>query len=82
MRLNPVMVLTLVISMGGWAVTASLQAQAPSNDASITMMDSCSDNDPAYDPFGGCPEGEPFPGSNSYRGDVTVDEFFALLFSP
>lgn len=81
MRLKSVMV-AVVISIGAWAVTATLQAQARSNDANITMMDDCSDDDPAYDAFGGCPEGAPFPGSNSYRGDVTVAEFFTLLFSP
>jgi hypothetical protein len=46
------------------------------------MMDNCADNDPAYAPFGGCPEGAPFPGSKSYGGNVTVAEFFDLLTSP
>jgi plastocyanin len=82
MRLNSVMVLSLVIGMGAWIVTTTLQAQSRSNDAKVTMMDNCSQNDSAYDAFGGCPEGAPFPGSNSYRGDVTVAEFFALLTSP
>lgn len=82
MRLKSVPLLALVIGMGAWMVTTTLQAQARSNDANITMMDNCSENDPDYDPFGGCPEGEPFPGSRSYRGDVSVAEFFELLFSP
>jgi plastocyanin len=82
MRFRPVALLALAIGMGGWVVTTSLQAQARSNDAKITMMDNCSENDPAYVPFGGCPEGAPFPGSRSYHGDVSVAEFFALLFSP
>lgn len=64
-----------------WMVT-TLHGQARSNDANVTMMDDCSPSDPGYGPFGGCPEGAPFPGSNSYRGDVSLDEFFALLFSP
>jgi plastocyanin len=72
-------VLTLAI---GWMITTSPQAQVRSRDANITMMDNCSEDDPAYDQFGGCPEGAPFPGSRSYTGDVTVAEFFALLFSP
>ena len=38
MRLISVLV-AVVISIGGWAVTATLQAQARSNDANITMMD-------------------------------------------
>jgi plastocyanin len=46
------------------------------------MMDNCSEDDPAYNGFVGCPQGAPFPGSPSYAGDVTVAEFFALLFSP
>ena len=82
MRLKWVLLLAVALGMSGWAVTTTLQAQARSNDANITMMDNCSDSDPAYAPFGGCPEGAPFPGSNSYAGDVTVAEFFALLFSP
>jgi len=82
MRLKWVPLLALVMGVGGWVVTTTLQAQSRSNDANITMMDNCSDSDPAYNAFGGCPEGAPFPGSNSYRGDVSVAEFFALLFSP
>ena len=82
MRLKWVPLLAVVLGMGGWVVTTTLQAQARSSDANITMMDNCADDDPAYDPFGGCPEGAPFPGSNSYTGDVSVAEFFALLFSP
>jgi len=60
MRLRLVVLLALVIGMGGWMVTTTLQAQARSNDANISIMDNCSDNDPGYDPFGGCPEGAPF----------------------
>ena len=71
-----------MIALGGWKVTTTLQAQARSNDANITIMDNCAENDPGYDAFGGCPETAPFPGSNSYHGDVSVNEFFALLFSP
>ena len=82
MRLKSVMVLALVLAIGQWVVTTTLKAQPRSTDANIAMMDNCSDNDPDYDPFGGCPEGAPFPGSSSYDGDVTVNEFFALLFSP
>jgi plastocyanin len=63
-------------------VTSVLQAQVRSNDANVAIMDDCSQSDDAYDAFGGCPEGAPFPGSNSYGGDVTVVEFFELLFSP
>jgi hypothetical protein len=63
-------------------VTTALQAQVRSNDATITMMNNCSTDEPAYESFGGCPEGAPFPGSKSYKGDVTLTEFFRLLFSP
>ena len=72
----------VVVAVAGWTVSTALKAQVTSNDANIAMMDNCSDADAAYDAFGGCPEGAPFPGSNSYSGDVTVDEFFSLLFSP
>jgi plastocyanin len=82
MHLKWVPLLAVALGMTGWAVTTTLQAQARSNDANITMMDNCSDSDPDYAPFGGCPEGAPFPGSNSYAGDVSAAEFFALLFSP
>ena len=82
MRLKWVALLALVTGMGGSVVTTTLYAQARSNDVNITMMDSCANNDPAYNDFGGCPEGAPFPGSRSYRGDVSLAEFFAVLFSP
>jgi plastocyanin len=82
MKLKWVPVLAVALGMGGWAVTTTLEAQARSNDANITMMDNCSNSDPAYNGFGGCPEGAPFPGSSSYSGDVSVAEFFQFLFSP
>ena len=73
----------MAIAIGGWVlVTAALTAQVRSNNPSVSMMDNCSEDDPAYDDFGGCPEGAPFPGSKSYTGDVTGAEFFELLFSP
>ena len=68
--------------MGAWVAVTTLQAQVRSGDVNISMMDNCSDADAGYNEFGGCPEGAPFPGSNSYSGDVSVAEFFALLFSP
>jgi plastocyanin len=71
-----------VFAIAGFLLTTALQAQVRSSDVNISMMDNCSQDDPDYDPFGGCPEGAPFPGSNSYRGDVTALEFFSLLFSP
>ena len=82
MRLKWVPLLVLTLSLGAWMVTTALHAQVRSNDATVTMMDSCEETDAGYAGFGGCPEGGPFPGSQSYRGDVTVNEFFALLFSP
>ena len=45
MRLKWVMLLALVMGVGGWVVTTTLQAQSRSNDANITMMDNCSDSD-------------------------------------
>lgn len=74
----------LVIALGGLmvTVTTALNAQVRSNDAAVTMMDDCSPADGGYNAVGGCPEGAPFPGSSSYRGDVTVAEFFDLLVSP
>lgn len=82
MHLKWVPVVAVALGMGLWAVTTTLEAQARSNDANITIMDNCSDTDPAYNPFGGCPEGGPFPGSNSYSGDVSANEFFLLFSSP
>ena len=75
--------LGVMLVVGAWTTaTTVLRAQPGSNDANITMLDNCSEADPAYGPFGGCPEGAPFPGFKSYRGDVSVAEFFALLVSP
>ena len=73
---------TAVVVAGAWTISTALHAQARSNDANVTMMDDCSTADAGYNAFGGCPEGAPFPGSNSFKGDVSVAEFFSLLFSP
>jgi plastocyanin len=81
-RLNWKLALVLVLATGSWLITTALEAQVKGQDPNITMMDNCSDQDPAYDAVGGCPEGAPFPGSRSYSGDVTAAEFFSLLFSP
>ena len=70
-----------VLALGA-GMAASLAAQVHSNAPTIVMMDNCSEADPDYEPVGGCPEGAPFPGFRSYRGDVSVAEFFALLTSP
>lgn len=72
----------VVLAIGGWMVTAALTAQVRGQDARVTIMDNCSEDDPDYNAVGGCPEGAPFPGWQSYTGDVTATEFFALLFSP
>lgn len=82
MRLNPRLGVAVVIATGAWMVTAALDAQVRGHDPNIAIMDNCADDDPAWDAFGGCPEEAPFPGSNSYRGDVPLAEFFALLNSP
>ena len=62
MRLKFVLLLALAIALGGWKVTTTLQAQARSDDANITIMDNCSENDPGYDAFGGCPADRALPG--------------------
>ena len=83
MTLKSVSLLGVVLVVVAWTTaTTVLRAQARSNDANIIMMDNCSDADPGYAPFGGCPEGAPFPGFKSYSGDVSVAEFFDLLTSP
>ena len=82
MRFKWVTLAGLALVASGWMVTTALQAQVRSNDPTIAMMDNCSTGDPEFEAFGGCPEGAPFPGSKSYKGDVTVAEFFRLLFSP
>ena len=80
-RLIPVVGVMLLAGALTTATTV-LRAQARSNDANISMMDNCSERDPAWNGFGGCPQGAPFPGFQSYRGDVNLAEFFALLSSP
>ena len=82
MRTRWVPLVVSLFGLAGWMVTAAVQAQVRGQDAKVVMMDNCAEADPAYGAFGGCPEGAPFPGSNSYRGDVSVAEFFALLTSP
>ena len=72
----------LVLAGGVLLISPALQAQARSQNANVTMMDDCSPADGAYNAFGGCPEEAPFPGSRSFKGDVTAAEFFDLLFSP
>lgn len=81
LKLIALLGVTLLFGVSNTATTI-LRAQARGNDANITMMDNCSDADAGYAPFGGCPEGAPFPGFRSYSGDVGVAEFFELLVSP
>jgi plastocyanin len=82
MRFKWVPLIALLVVMSWWMATTATQAQVRGQDANVVMMDNCAQDDPAYIPFGGCPEGAPFPGSNSYRGDVPLAEFFALLNTP
>jgi plastocyanin len=82
MRFKWMPLIALLLGASAWLATAALHAQARGQDANITIMDNCAQDDPAYGAFGGCPEGAPFPGSNSYRGDVPLAEFFELLTSP
>jgi plastocyanin len=82
MRFKWMPIAALVVAAGVWAlVNAGLGAQVRSNDPNIIMMDNCSPDDPAYDAFGGCPEGSP-RGASGYRGDVPLAELFDLLISP
>jgi plastocyanin len=80
MRLVTLSVLVLVVSVG-LARTVDLDSAlyAQGNDPNILMLDNCDPSDADYDPVGGCPQGGPRP---QYRGDVSVAEFFDLLFSP
>src|SRR5687768_17348849 len=80
MRVAALSVAVLALS-AGLMKTVNLEPvlYAQENDPNILLLDNCDNTDPAYNPFGGCPEGGPRP---SYRGDVTAAEFFALLFSP
>jgi plastocyanin len=82
MRIRWVPLAALLFVVGGLTVSTALKAQVRSNDANVTMMDDCSPADGGYNGFGGCPEEAPFPGSNSFTGDVTVAEFFQLLVTP
>jgi plastocyanin len=80
MRVMILSLLVLTLSAGlarTIDIGAALQAQG--NDPNILMLDNCDPSDPGYDPVGGCPQGGPRP---QYDGDVSVDEFFELLFSP
>jgi plastocyanin len=83
MRLErmPLLVVILAVALSGM-MTTTLPAQGQGNSPNVVMLDNCSHTDPGYEQFGGCPEGAPFPGWRSYRGDVTVEEFFELLVSP
>ena len=82
MRVKWMPLAVMMLTLCGWMVTTVLNAQVRGADANVNMMDNCSEDDAGYNDFGGCPEGAPFPGSKSYTGDVSVAEFFALLFSP
>lgn len=82
MRFKWLPMVTLAMAAGAWAMVSSgVWAQVRGNDPNIIMMDNCAPDDPAWDAFGGCPEGSP-RGASAYRGDVTVAEFFDLLISP
>ncbi len=82
MRVTWVAVTAVALAIGVLTISPALDAQVRGNDANVAMMDDCSTADAGYHDFGGCPEGAPFPGSNSFKGDVSVEEFFSLLFSP
>lgn len=84
MRSIGVSTLVLVLAAGFWVAGepgGAALAQSVGNDPNVLMLDNCSDSDPAYDPFGGCPESEEAR-ARRYSGDVTASEFFALLTSP
>jgi plastocyanin len=82
MRFKWLPLMALALAACVWAVVnTSAGAQVRSRDPNISMMDSCSPDDPAWDAFDGCPEGSP-RGASAYTGDVTVAEFFDLLISP
>jgi len=82
MRVKWMPLAVMMLTLCGWMVTTVLNAQVRGADANVNMMDNCSEDDAGYNDFGGCPEGAPFPGSKSFAGDVSLAEFFALLFSP
>lgn len=69
----------VAIAMLFGAVETDAQKGGKGHD--IVLLDNCADDDAEWDSVGGCPEGDA-PGLPSYRGDVTLDEFFALLTSP
>jgi hypothetical protein len=72
----------MTLATGVWMVTSGVQAQVRGQDGNVAMMDNCSTSDPAYNDLDGCPEGAPFPGSNSFKGDVPLGELVTLLTSP
>ena len=49
--------------------------QVNGNDNTVAMVDDCLPGDPGYDSTGGCQ-------LKAHQGDVSADEFGALLFSP
>lgn len=83
MRAASLSVILLALALGTWTAVGSIVGAQVRNDPNVVMLDNCSPADPSYDAFGGCPEGAGAgPGSASYTGNVPVDEFFGLLFSP
>jgi plastocyanin len=82
MRAASLSLILLALVAGAWSAVNSVVGAQGRTDPNIIMLDNCSPQDPGFDGFGGCPEGAGAgPGSASYKGNVTVDEFFSLLFS-
>lgn len=71
----------IVLAVVVWSFVALDARSQSSNDPNVVMLDNCSPSDPGWDTVGGCPEGTN-PAYAAYRGDVSLDEFFGLLFSP
>jgi plastocyanin len=80
-RLRSVSVVLVALVALVWAASSALTAQGQRNDPNVLMLDDCLETDEEYDDVGGCPQSGG-ASTASYRGSVSVAEFFALLFSP
>jgi hypothetical protein len=68
-------VVLTVLLMGLWTVAAGIMPTSRGNDRNIQILDDCDPADPAWSPTGGC-------SLKPHEGDVTNQEFGALLSSP
>ena len=75
MRMVGILAVPIGLLAGAWAIGTVARADdgQENDDINVALLDNCDPNDPTWASVGGC---------MNKRGDVTLAEFGALLFTP